>query len=251
MVIVNGVLMENPQIFLDEGFMFGRGIFETLLVKEKPIFLEEHIDRMNKALSILNINKKIDKNYIETIVDKYKLNNCVVKIVVSDKNTVISTRSINYHSQDYKKGFKVRMSKLRRNAYSTIPYIKSINYIENILEKQRAIEEGFNEALFLNTDGYIAESSSGNIFFIKDDKLYTPSVNCGLLNGILRQWVLNNFHVIEGNFTLEDIFNSQGAFLTNSIMGIMKIVDIDGVNLSNHCLIEEIFACYKKEIYKY
>jgi 4-amino-4-deoxychorismate lyase len=251
MFIVNGVLMENPQIILDEGFMFGRGIFETLLVKEKPIFLKDHIDRMNKSLSILNISKKIDKNYIETIVDKYKLTNCVLKIVASDKNTVISTRSINYHSEDYKKGFKVRMSKLRRNSYSTIPYIKSINYIENILEKQRSIEEGFNETLFLNTDGYIAESSSGNIFFIKDDKLYTPSVNCGLLNGILRQWILNNFHVTEGNFTLEDILNSQGAFLTNSIMGIMKIVDIDEVNLSDHCLIEEISTCYKKEIYEY
>lgn len=245
MIIVNEVLMENPQIVLDEGFMFGRGIFETLLVKEKPMFLKEHIDRMNKALSVLNINKKIDKNYIETIVDKYNLNNCVLKIVVSDKNTVISTRSINYHSEDYKKGFKVSISKSRRNAYSTMPYIKSINYIENILEKQRAIEEGFNETLFLNTDGYIAESSSGNIFFIKDDKLYTPSVNCGLLNGILRQWILNNFDVIEGNFTLEDILNSQGAFLTNSVMGIMKIVDIDGVNLRYHHLIEEIYTCYK------
>lgn len=243
--------MENPQIILDEGFMFGRGIFETLLVKEKPIFLKEHIDRMNESLSILNINRKIDKNYIENIVDKYNLNNCVLKIVVSDKNTVISTRSINYHSEDYKKGFKVRISNLRRNAYSTIPYIKSINYIENILEKQRAIEEGFNETLFLNTDGYMAESSSGNIFLIKDDKIYTPSINCGLLNGILRQWVLNNFHVIEGNFTLEDILNSQGAFLTNSVMGIMKVVDIDGVNLRFHYLIEEISACYKKEVYKY
>ncbi len=239
-MILNGDFCEDEKIIVDNGYFFGLGLFETILIKGGPVFLKEHLDRLNSGLKILGIDRFIEEEYAISNIEKLRCRNCAVKIAVSEKNIIFSTREIHYEEEQYDAGFKLKVSRIRRNKYSHTVYLKSLNYGDNMLERNAALSQGFDEVLFLNNEGYAAEGSVSNLFFIKDGKICTPSVDCGLLDGIIRSWVINEYSVEEGEYTLEDILNSEGAFITNSLLGIMKVSGIDGKVLKQNTVTENI-----------
>ena len=251
MILLNGQLIDSEKTYLDSGFYFGRGLFETMLVRKKPVFLKEHLDRLNSGLQIISVNKKITEEDVLAAVEKLKCEDCVLKLVVTDKNIIYTTRENNYTEQQYKKGFSVKISSIKKNQYSKITYLKSLNYLENILEHENSIKEGYNEVLFFNTNGNLAEGSVSNVFFIKDKKIYTPSISCGLLNGTVRKFIVNNYNVIEGNFDESNLMNADEIFLTNSIMGVMKISKICGKNIEDSIIVEDIRKEYEKHLSRY
>ena len=110
---------------------------------------------------------------------------------------------------------------------------KTLNYLGNILAKREALEKGFDEVLFLDTDGRVAETSCHNVFWVKGEKLFTPSSECPVLPGVTRQIVLRSaerlgYEAVCGSFSLEDIFSSDYAFLTNAVAGIVYVSGVDG-----------------------
>ncbi|MGL4991058.1 MAG: aminotransferase class IV [Sarcina sp.] len=235
---------KNNEFILDDGLFFSKGIFETILIKGKAIFLNEHIERLNKALKILEIDNKVSKESVENFISNNKLNNCILKIVVTDKNLIFTTREIPYKKEQYEKGFDVTISNVLRNSTSSLVYIKSTAYIENILEKNKAKNLGFDDVLFLNENGYLTESSVSNIFFVKDKKIYSPSIEMGLLNGTVRNWVIKNFDVNIGKYKLEDILNADEVFLTNSVVGIIKVKTINDIEFNSNLVIDKISKKY-------
>lgn len=248
--------MIEEKISLDSGFFFGRGAFETILVKEKPVFFGEHIQRLNGGLSTLGVNKKITEAEVYEAIQKLHCKNCVLKIMVSEKNTVIKTREIIYKQSDYEQGFSLGLSEARRNAHSNLTYVKSFNYVENIIERDKIISKGYNEVLFLNTEGFISEGAVSNIFFIENGVIFTPKVKCGLLPGIIREFVLKNslamgFKIEEGEFTLERLIEAEGVFITNSIMGIMKVVKIEDKVINESNVVSEIKGYYDRYVEGY
>lgn len=251
MIVLNGKIIEEEKVFIDSGFYFGRGLFETMTINNEPVFLEEHLSRINNGLKVIGINKKITKDEVIDAVDKLQCGNCVLKLVVTEKNTLFNTRKNNYSEEDYKKGFRVKISSIKRNEFSQITYLKSLNYLDNILEHEKCINEGYNEVLFFNTEGKLAEGSVSNIFFIKHGKIYTPSTKCGLLEGTVRRFIINNFNVIEGKFSKEDLISSDSIFLTNSVMGVMKVYNVEGKNFKECNIIEQIKKVYEKQLEKY
>ncbi|MGL4451717.1 MAG: aminotransferase class IV [Sarcina sp.] len=242
------IIYENNQekINIDTGYFFAKAIFETILVKNKGIFLKEHILRLNNSLKKFNINQRIELRVIEEFIVQKSLKDCVLKIVVSEKNIVATTRKINYKNEDYIKGFKLSISGVKRNTTSILPYIKSTSYIENLLEREKALADNKNEVLFLNEYNNIAECSTSNIFFVKDKKIFTPNVSCGLLNGIIRSWIIENYEVIEGDFTLDDLFKADEVFITNSVIGIMKVIKLVDNIYINSQISEKIRNKYLK-----
>ena len=239
---------KQDRIKLDKGLFFGKGLFETILVKEKAVFLEEHINRINNSCKILNIEKYVEYNDVLNFIEKNNIKNKALKITLTDKNIIYSTRDIQYNSEDYKRGFSICLSSVLRNSTSMLVYVKSTCYIENIVEKNKGRNLGFDEIIFLNEKWYIAEGATSNIFFIKNNKIFTPKVKCGILNGIVRQWVVDNFIVEEGEYKIEDLLMSDAIFVTNSIVGIMKVCEIKGKKFNSHDKIEEIINCYKTYI---
>lgn len=249
MIILNDKICKDNKIFLDSGYNFGYGVFETILVKKNPVMLEDHIERLNNSLRILNIDKEITKDYMLEKWRQIKASNCVLKISVSENNTLISTRDIPYNKEHYKKGFSLLINKrIKKNPFSNCTYLKTFNYMDNIIEKRKAKNQGFDEVLFLNTNNKICEGSISNIFFVNNHKIYTPALKCGLLNGVVRKWIIDNFKVIEGEYTIEDIINSQEVFITNSIIGIMKITKINekvlSLNNPKTCEIQRYYDNY-------
>ncbi|GAA0117357.1 aminotransferase class IV [Clostridium senegalense] len=236
-------------ITLDDGYSFGRGCFETILIKEKPILLKEHIKRLNDSLKILKIDKTITVNEVMEKIETLKIKDKALKIMVSRENVIYNSREIAYKESDYSKGFNITISNVKRNENSDLTYIKSLNYLENIIEKEKAKNKGFDEVIFLNTENYIAEGAVSNIFFIKNDIIYTPSIECGILPGIIRGFLVDNienigYKIVKGRFTKDELLNCDGAFITNSLMGIMKINSLDHIKINENHMVDKIRSYY-------
>jgi len=248
-VLINNEIVDSAAIFPDRGYFYGYGVFETLLViNGHVIFLEEHLSRLNKGLKYLNIQKVIIRQEVETATRALSCYNGVIKINVSEENTIFTTRPVSYGQEQYESGYRLMLSGVKRNPTSHIVGIKSMNYLDNIIELEKAKKHGFNDALFLNIHEEICETAVANLFIIEDNKIITPEGSSGLLSGIVRQWVMDTYPVLEENITLDRLLLSEGAFVTNSVIGIMKVVAIDEVTLNHHKhkMIQQITNKYRE-----
>lgn len=249
-------LVKDDQILLDDGFYFGRGVFETILLRDgKAILLLYHLKRLNESLQLLGIDKYITAEYVYNKIEELKYTNGALKIMVSEKNTIFTVRDIPYGNEDYEKGFSLKVSSVLRNETSLNTYIKSFAYYENLIEKKKAKNLGFQETLFLNTKSFITECSTSNIFFINNNKICTPKIQCGILNGTVRKFLLNelkkDYDFEEGEYTIDNLYNSQGIFITNSLLGIMKVNKVNEHKIDEHTDIFDIKEKYEKLIENY
>lgn len=242
---------------LDDGYQFGLGAFETiLLIDGRPIFLEEHLHRLNNSLKFFNIDKKIDTEDVlkkiqsdmenDTSISRYG----VLKIIISDKNQVFSYRVNPYNQEKLDKGFNLEYSKVRRNETSPLTFHKSLNYGDNIMEKRRTLGTNIDEVIFLNTKGEISEGSTTNIFFIKDGIIATPPITAGILPGIMRSYVLKSFSVEERIIFPEEIKDMDECFVTNSLMGIMPVNELSGYFFQNRNIAENMQKKYSEILRK-
>ncbi|OVE81277.1 branched chain amino acid aminotransferase [bacterium K02(2017)] len=132
------------------------------------------------------------------------------------------------------KGIKAKVSSYTRLALN-VNFSKSKacgNYINSILAKREAILAGYEEALMLDNDGYLAEASGENIFVIKDNVVRTPPRASSMLNGITRDCALqilkdNNIEVLEEKIVREDAYIADEIFLTGTAAEITPIRELD------------------------
>lgn len=252
---------------ISEGVVFGYGVFETIKIRnKKAIFLKEHLYRLRRSLKKIaigtNIETKNIKEFIDKLLIKNDLNNCAIKIVVlkngKETNTIITSREYSYSDEIYSKGFYLLNTEVRKSTTSIIPTIKSTNYMENIIERNKAISKGYDDTLFYNDKNNLAETSIGNIFLVKNKTIYTPDENQGLLKGIVRQKILEilkleKMDCIEGKLDKEDLYNSDEIFITNSLMGVMPVTKVNdkNYNLSENSLTDIIRKKYLELEEKY
>ena len=242
-VYLNGNILDTNSIgdILEPGFLFGWGVFETLRVyNSKPAFLKEHIQRLKDGCNkIALLCPRISfQNQIRILLKENKLSNAYCRITVFKKRTsagvVIYVATFTYYNEDeYKKGFKAIISSFVRNSKYPLVGVKSISYLENRLAWKMAQDKGRDEAIFLNENGILTEGSRTNVFFIKNNIVYTPSLSCGMLNGITRQKVISiikrkRFILRKGKFKLKDLLSCDEAFLTSSLMEVMPLVEVNG-----------------------
>lgn len=231
---------------IPDGFLYGYGLFETVKIEnKKPLNLEKHFKGLSSSAKILNINMDLNdiqfKNLFLNEINLHIENNYILRIsVVKDNNSTkyfFNKRENVYDFKSYENGFKLKISSIKRDRNSTIIYHKTLNYMENILEISKAKDNGYNEVLFFNQEGYLCEGAISNIFLIKDKIVYTPNLKNGLLNGIMRNEVIeklnnNNIEVRESDIDIKFLLNSDEVFITNSIVGIMKVIQIENKKFS-------------------
>ena len=243
-ITLNGKNFLNKKVL--RTLMYGEGVFETFRYKGKlPRFIDKHYKRLitgAKLLKIPTITKDDFIYYIEETVKKFEdASDLYIKtILVSEGNSYFPLLPESSNLLVIAKPFKptdkkeVNLIVAPFKVHSSDPLlkIKSTNFTRNIIAKRYALENGYFDVLFLNENNQITETSSANIFWIKGKYLYTPSLDCGLLNGITRQFIIKKatnegFTVIEGRFTLKDLQNADRIFITNSLNGIIRVKKID------------------------
>lgn len=214
----------RTKINFDEGYAFGLGAFETIAVRAgRPDFLGQHLSRLRASLDFLGIEQEVSEGQLLDYIAKEKLEEGAVKLMLSAENLIFSQRPIPYQPADYERGFELDFSPVFRNESSPFSFHKTLNYAENILLKRQAVAKGLDDFLFLNSKGEVCETTSSNIFFVKDAQLYTPALDSGLLPGIMRDWLCENAPVSEKKIPQSELKSFDEAFLTNSLMGIMSI----------------------------
>ncbi len=244
-LLINGKLKEQKKTDLDTGYFYGYGVFETILVKEGiPVLAQYHLERLNEGLKTIGVHKTIAHEDLGKAISLLQCYNGSVKVNVSEANTIFSIRQVSYTQEQYQAGAKLTISEVLRNPTSPSVYIKSMNYMDNIMEIQRAKEQGYQDALFLNGAGDICETAVANLFFIKDGRLITPSIESGLLNGVIRRWVIEMMPVEERKISKEELGDMDAVFMTNSLLGIMRVSTIEHRVYGDHPLIHELTQAY-------
>jgi branched-chain amino acid aminotransferase len=148
-------------------------------------------------------------------------------IVIADKIQL-------YPEEYYENGLSIITVPTTRNLHSALnPAIKSLNYLNNILAKIEANNGGCEEAIMLNSEGYVAECTGDNIFLIKGNEMLTPPLSAGALYGITRGVVMelareSGLRVSEPNLTRYDVFNADECFLTGTGAEVVPVVKVDG-----------------------
>ena len=243
---------------------FGEGVFETFRWRSKPpVFLEKHILRLKQGAEYLSIpfpGKRLIKGNLEKAVSVAEVDDNYVKIcLLSSGPLKFYKRALRSHilvvvreyepSREY---LRVNVAATRRNSTSSLLWVKSINYLENVIARRVAEDRGYDESVFLNERGEVTEGSYTNIFWIRDDALITPALECGLLPGITREALISlakglALKVEEGRFDLNDMLQCTGAFLTNSLMGMSAIKEIDKQKIP---VDEELFRKLRSSLFQ-
>ncbi len=227
---------------------YGEGLFETLRWKgELPVFWNKHIERMKKGAGVLGIpfpGDKAVKEGVENAILDSQIPDAYVKICLLSHGTSIFYENPEGYSllvivREYKptlEPVRAHISSFRRSSTSPILKLKSLNYLEIILARREARKLGFDEAIFLNDKRALCEASASNLFWFERETLCTPSLECGLLPGVIRGVLIElaremGIEVKEGRFGLDSLKSSEGGFFTNSLIGAIAIAHIDRFKL--------------------
>ncbi|WP_286945570.1 aminotransferase class IV [Acetobacterium sp. UBA5834] len=240
-VSYNGEISKKPQIPLDQGFLYGYGVFETINVAQgKLVFFEDHMERFKQSALVMGLKLTIHPDQIRSecqqIIDKNAMIRGGLRVTLSKgltaDNLLITARENHYDRRMFEQGVKICTADTIRNEKSRLVSIKSNNYLENLLILNEAKALGFSEAVFYNTQGHLAEGCMTNIFLIKNGQVGTPARDCGLLAGIVRNRVIdllktNQIPIAEGYYSSDCLLAADEVFITNSLMEIMPVKQLD------------------------
>ncbi len=254
MVYLNGVLVPPSQAsipVMDYGFLYGYGLFETMRAYGGRVFcLDRHLARLYCSAEMLGIKiGALDlKSAVTDTLRANQFSEARIRITVSigeggmapdpgtcKKPTVLIVAGP-YHSYPdavYEKGLSAIISSMRRNSQSPLSRLKSANYLESILAREQARAAGASEAICLNEKGLLAEASMSNIFLVTNGILRTPGTQSGILPGVTRETVLElanklGIKAVEQDIHLEELLQAEEAFLTNSLIEVMPLTELDG-----------------------
>ncbi|MEM2150237.1 MAG: branched-chain-amino-acid transaminase, partial [Candidatus Bathyarchaeia archaeon] len=238
----------------DHGFLYGDGVFEGIRAYDGVVFkLKEHIDRLYNSAHAIMLDIPLTKEeMIEAVLETLRRNNlrdAYIRLVVTrgagdlgldprkcakPSIIIIAVPLLRlYDEEKRRKGISMIVSWVRRDPVDATSHeIKSLNYLNSILAKIEANNVGADEALILDTNGYICEATGENIFIVKDGKLYTPPRSSGALPGITASVVKRiaaklGYEVIERNITVTELYSADEAFLTGTGAEIMPIREVN------------------------
>ncbi|MEI9891611.1 MAG: aminotransferase class IV [Caulobacteraceae bacterium] len=240
----------------DRGFLLGDGLFETVLFKAgQPVLWEAHVERLGRGCAALGLplpdGRRLESEARRVIADR-RLGSARAAVRLTwtagsggrglarpeppTPRLAISAAA----APRPETPASVVVSTVRRNARSPSARLKTLSYVDNVLARREAEGAGADEALMLNTAGHAACATAANIFWIVDGRLYTPSLGCGVLDGVLRAKVLSSASVNEVRAGLDAVLQAEAAFLTNSLIGIRTIKVLAGRFLQPHPIIDTL-----------
>ncbi len=238
---------------LDRGFIYGDGVYEAVRVYQGKIFRPEgHWKRLDGSLKSIHMKIPWSHKFLTEVCRKTAqangLKEALVRVTISrgvgelgyDPSTAkhptltgIATPVRQDLPELWEKGVKVAIVKVRRNHVKSLsPAIKHTNSLNGILAKIEALKSHAFEGVFLNLDGYLAEGTISNIFIVKRGVLKTPSLSCGILDGVTRHALIElakkiGIRVLETEIHEKEVFSADEVFLTSTTMEAMPVTQVN------------------------
>jgi branched-chain amino acid aminotransferase len=239
---------------------YGCGAFEGIraynTVNGTAIFrLEEHTERLFNSAKILRMHIPFNqKEIMEVQRDVVRANNlesCYIRplVWIGDKRLGVSPKGNTIHlmvaawawgaylgEEGLKQGIRVKTSSFTRHHVNiTMTQAKAVsNYTNSILANMEVTDEGYDEALLLDSSGFVSEGAGENIFVVKNGVIYTPDLSAGALSGITRNTVFHiaqdlGIEVVQKRITRDEVYISDEAFFTGTAAEVTPIRELDRI----------------------
>jgi branched-chain amino acid aminotransferase len=246
-VWLNGALVDEARIDpADRGFTLGDGVFETIRVAGgRPRYLAHHFARLHEGVGVVGFALPHDDaslaHAIDGLLAACGLMEASLRLTVtrgpaprgvlpplSPSPTLLMTAA---PAGAPPGAARIAVATVTcRNEHSPLSRIKSLNYLDNILARREAADRGADDAVLLNTQGRVAETTIANLFAVIDGLVVTPPVAEGALPGIARHLVLEAQEVFERPLLVQELYRAEEIVLTNSL-GVRPVVAVDGLAL--------------------
>ena len=246
--------------FNNRGFLYGDALFETMVSFEGNIpFIDDHLNRLTKSMTILKMRVpyQFNKNFFSDQIDrlsranKYFKTNRVritvfrkegglytpdtleVSYLIEIKQLIYSRFTLN------PEGLTIDIFKDHLKPINGFSSIKSTNDLLFVMAGIYKKERGVDDCIIFNSNNFICESISSNVFLVKNNIIYTPSLESGCLPGVMRKNIIelaknNDIKVQEvSNLTLEHLFEADECFLTNAVTGITWVSGYKNIRFFN------------------
>lgn len=242
----------------DHGFLYGDGVFEGIRVYGGVVFkLREHVERLYRSAKAirLEIPMTVDE-MVDAVIKTVRVNgfrDAYIRLVVTrgvgdlgldprkcgKPSVIVIVEQLEpiLGAQSRETGVKLIISSTRRDpVYATSHEVKSLNYLNSILAKLEAIAAGADDAVMLDSRGFVSEATGANIFVVRSGVLVTPPVTAGILPGITRAFVMElarrlGIPVEERDITPTELLTSDEVFLTGTGAEIVPVAMISGVKI--------------------
>lgn len=243
---------------LTHGLHYGTGIFEGIRCYETKLGpavfrLKDHLDRLEASAKILNMKLPYTESElaraIKEVISQNDLKSCYIRPIAFFGVSGIGVNPVGYPvdvfiaafdfgaylgEEGLKNGIRVATSSWRRISPASLATLGKIcgHYVNSALAITEAKAGGYDEAILLNEDNFVAEGSGENIFIVKDDVIKTPPISAGILPGITRDTVITlarneEFVVQETNITRSELYVADEVFMTGTAAEITPIKEID------------------------
>ena len=241
---------------------YGMGVFEGVRAYNTPdgtaIFrLQEHTDRLFNSAKILRMQLPFSKEQVneaqKQVVKANKLESCYIRPLtwIGSQKLGVSPKGNQIHmmiaawawgaylgEEGLQRGIRVKTSSYTRHHVNiTMTQAKAVsNYSNSILANMEAVDDGYDEALLLDSAGFVSEGAGENVFVIKDGVVYTPDLSAGALNGITRNTTLHickdlGIEVVQKRITRDEIYIADEAFFTGTAAEVTPIRELDRVQI--------------------
>jgi branched-chain amino acid aminotransferase len=240
----------------DRGFQLGDGVFETLRARHRHVTeLGLHLVRLARSAAGLGIELPADVDArisegITALLEAEGLDDAALRITVSrgafmgrgmlapddlEPTIVVQAWPVIPPPPDHlERGLHLVASRVRRDPTSPLNALKTTSRADYVYARLEAKRAGADDALFLTTDGHLSEATSANLFLVRrGDQLATPSLDCAVLPGTTRDWLLAwatgvGLRPIECRLSPQDLADAHEAFLSSSVAGILPVTRWDG-----------------------
>ena len=270
MHLLNGKSKHNID-FSDRGFQYGDGLFETIEVLNGiPVFFHQHIQRLVKGCHKLLIPFPDSTILHKEAIELSKNSRCAVLKLIYTRGSggrgyrqperLQPTRLFSLHPfPDYPENFSqlgitVRFCTTRLGLNPSLAGIKHLNRLEQVVARAEWNESNIQEGLMLDINENVVEGTMSNIFLVKDNILYTPVLEqCGI-EGILRNILISiasdhRISIVEKKISKQDVYSASEIFITNSIIGIWPVIQLEKVQYKIGSLtreLQKLFLIFKQ-----
>lgn len=257
-VYVDGELLPRAEATVsvfDHGLLYGDGVFEGIRAYNGIVFrLRDHIDRLYESANYIRLKVPVEREQMmQAVLDTLRKNNlreAYIRLLVTrgvgdlglnpticKKPSIIVITEATSSTRDTRTsaiGKTTIISSIRRDPVDATSHeVKSLNYMNSILARWEAIEAGVDEAIMLDTRGFVSEATAENVFTVRKGQIATPSTNSAILHGVTRQKVIEiakdlGYPVSEREITPFELINADEVFLTGTLAEIVPVVRVNG-----------------------
>ena len=274
-VFLNGKFVAEAEAVVplnDRGFLLGDGLFETMRVANGKTFrCAQHLERLMRGANFLKIRppytpKELEKS-ARQLIETNQMSEAILRVTLtrgagargySPKNAgpptmALTLQPLPVQNPDEPLQWSLVTSSWRIPASDALASFKTTSKLLNVMARAEAEEKGADEALLLNTNGEVAETAGGNLFWVYQDKICTVPTGRGVLPGITRAVILEicqslaletNKRVIKA----EHLRNACGLFVTNSALGIVPVAAFDGEPVAPSPMVDQIAGAYNEMV---